>query len=344
MVHHSRHQMGVTYSPDGSMILCFGDGAKIYDAATGVELYAFSEDDTGFQNYTSIALCPSLSSRPVVVTTGLRGNVVRDLRSDEILYNFNNDNTCFRACFNDAGDRLAYCTEVGEVVVCDADDWTELRRFKARCNLNLEFSPGEGELLLLCGKEGDFAFLDPQTGKEHAWSTCFRALALPAGSIAYNTIRWVRNQSPAASDGRQLAAPLILQAAVGNQLHFVDVSAFIRAFDHDGNFSFEQLRRLSDISPDAIPDLLEKWPHVINQRDGVKGNTVLHCCAMPHTTVWGKGRHHDLKPRDIAQRWLPEEALSYVPIENEAGMSALRVAVGMGHVGIAQHLALLKSR
>jgi WD40 repeat protein len=342
---------GVAYSLDGSLILCFGSGAKIYDAATGEERHAIFEDEDGFSNYTSIALCPS---RPVVVTTGSqgRGNVVRDLQSDQVLYDFNKENTCFDACFNDAGDHLAYYTQGGELVVCSTDDWTEMHRFKARgCfpeYLNYiysgnparcEFSPGEGKLLLLSGK-GGFAFLNPQTGKEHAWSTCFRALALPAGSIAYTTIRWVRNQSPVARDGRQLAAPLILQVAVGNQLHFVDVSAFIRAFDHDGNFSFEQLRRLSDISPDAIPDLLEKWPHVINQRDGVKGNTVLHCCAMPHTTVWGKGRHHDLKPRDIAQRWLPEEALSYVPIENEAGMSALRVAVGMGHVGIAQHLAL----
>ena len=81
------------------------------------------------------------------------------------------------------------------------------------------------------------------------------------------------------SDGHSAPLPLVLQAVVGSQLYLIDVSAFIRTFEQDGNFSLEQLNRLSDICPDSIPILLEKWPHVINFRDDVTGNTVLHHTA-----------------------------------------------------------------
>ena len=111
--------------------------------------------------------------------------------------------------------------------------------------------------------------------------------------------------------------------AVGNQLHFVDVSAFIRAFDHDGNFSFEQLRRLSDIGPDAIPDLLEKWPHVVNFRDeAASGDTVLHHCARTG------------KP-EAAQQWLSGSVPPPV-LENHEGRSALREAVSHLHFGTVE--------
>ena len=77
-----------------------------------------------------------------------------------------------------------------------------------------------------------------------------------------------------------------------SELLFVDVTAFIRSFEEDGNFSVEQLNRLSDSSPDAIPRLLEKWPHAINLRDAETGNTVLH-----HSVS-------SMKPFQTAKKWL----------------------------------------
>ena len=65
----------------------------------------------------------------------------------------------------------------------------------------------------------------------------------------------------------------------GNALHVVDVTAFSRAFEQDGNFSLEQLNRLSDNAPKAIAAFLEQWPHAINSRDPKTKDTVLHHCA-----------------------------------------------------------------
>ena len=190
-------------------------------------------------------------------------------------------------------------------------------------------------------------FLDSATGEEPGWSKtrCFRTLALPAGTVSHQSMmRWVQTAAADTDEGGLLSsAPslLLLQASVDSQLYTIDVSAFIRAFASGGNFSVEQLNCLADISPDAIPTLVAKWRQVINLRDESTGNSVLHYCAMPDTKIWGKGirEGHGLKPRAIAKKWL-REGLSYVPMENKAGMSALRVAVDNGHVGIAEHLAI----
>ena len=100
---------------------------------------------------------------------------------------------------------------------------------------------------------------------------------LPAGDCPWWSISWVR--SPSADHGESTALPLILQAVVDNQLYLIDVDAFVTSFKEDGNFSLEQLNRVSDNDPDAIPSLLKQWPHVVNFRDEETGDTVLHHCA-----------------------------------------------------------------
>ena len=92
-----------------------------------------------------------------------------------------------------------------------------------------------------------------------------------------------------------------------------DVSASIRSFEQDGNFSLEQLNRLSDNSPDSIPVLLEKWPHVVNFRDEETGDTVLHHCARAG------------KP-EATQRWLSGK-VAPAQLENKEHRTALREAV-----------------
>jgi hypothetical protein len=110
---------------------------------------------------------------------------------------------------------------------------------------------------------------------------------------------------------------LILQAAVDGKLYLIDVTAFIRSFNEDGNFSLDQLSRLSDHAPDAIPLLLEKWPHVVNYRDVETGDTVVHHCARTGNAA--------------ETSWL-SRAVPFSLLLNTKGHSALREAV------VAQHL------
>jgi hypothetical protein len=162
-------------------------------------------------------------------------------------------------------------------------------------------SPGGGEYVLVCKFSSDeFAIVHVEYGEEPAWGKCLRALMLPAGrmprgsegSSPVASLCWVSPLSHTkdtkaaatvidADDDNivDAAPPLVLQAVVDSQLYLIDVSVFIRAFNEDGNFSVEQLNHLSDISPDGIPALREKWPHVINLRDGETGDTVLHHIA-----------------------------------------------------------------
>jgi hypothetical protein len=127
------------------------------------------------------------------------------------------------------------------------------------------------------------------------------------------------NQQP---DPPVLHQPLILQAAIGSQLYLIDVAAFILAFEEDGNFSLEQLNRLSDSEPDSIPVLLEKWPHIVNFRDDISGDTVLHYCARTG------------KP-EAAQQWLSGSIPPPV-LENRQDRSALREAVANLHFGTVE--------
>jgi hypothetical protein len=160
-------------------------------------------------------------------------------------------------------------------------------------------------------------------------------MMLPPGTIPHYTVRWV----PSSSGGKRLeeaattddeastTPPLILQAAVDDQLYLIDVSAFIRSFNEDGNFSLEQLNRLSDHAPDAIPLLLEKWPHVVNSRDAETGDTVLHHCARAG------------KP-EATQKWL-SGSVPFTPLENIDGRSALREAIDKQQLDTARELVRL---
>jgi ankyrin repeat protein len=124
-----------------------------------------------------------------------------------------------------------------------------------------------------------------------------------------------------------------MQAVVGSQLCLIDVSAFIRCFEQDGNFSLEQLNRLSELNPQAIPLLLAQWPHVINFRDGESGATVLH-----HVASGGFRQRSEGHLWKCINHWLSfvdfDESTAKVPggvnyelLVNHNGQTALDIAV-----------------
>ena len=158
--------------------------------------------------------------------------------------------------------------------------------------------------------------LDVESGEELPWSKFLCALTLPTGKPLRGSTSWLR-PSPSDDDGGgdDDDPPLILQVAVQDQLHFVDIAAFIQAFDEDGNFAQDQLARLSDHNADRIEGLLQRWPHLINVRNAETGDTVLHHCA---TSAKGGAVLRD--------KWLGGSA-PFSLTENAAGRSALREAV-----------------
>ena len=218
------------------------------------------------------------------------------------------------------------------MIICDTQDggFRELKRVTVP-NLSwanhLQFSPSDGRYLLAASDiNGTLLILDAKTGDQPAWGECCRAVALLAGQLHWHTVRRVPPLAEAdESSGVSASRPLFLQAAVGSELHFIDVTAFIRNFEEDRNFSVEQLNRLSDSSPDAIPAFLEKWPHVINLRDPQSGgDTVLHHCARegyPKAT----------------EKWL-SGAIDYELLPNHAGRTALEVAAESQRSGIIREL------
>ena len=106
-------------------------------------------------------------------------------------------------------------------------------------------------------------------------------------------------------------------AAIGEQLYLIDVASYARCFDEDGNFSVEQLSRLSDSAPESIPYLLEKWPHVVNAREKETGDTVLHYCARE-------------RKFDALEKWLSGKE-PFSQVENKQQRSALREVVDTLH-------------
>ena len=343
---------GVSYSTDGSRLLVFGGYpkacVKTYDAATGQWLCSFLYNE-GEEGNIHHAVVDPLGKW--LVTTGWnKCAVVKDLVSGETVHTLHDCCRTQGLCFDEKGDRLAYFLGSGakshDIVICDAKNgWHELRRFPVResdsdwdwDSAHCEFSPGKGEYLLakLGASGGSIAFLDPQTGEEPTWSKCFRVLMLPPGDIPWKTVCWVPPSRPAPqSDDNPTgpAPPLILHAAVGKELHIIDVTSFIRSFEEDGNFSLEQLNRLSDHSPErilrVIPVLLEKWPFVVNFRDDetgdCPGDTVLHHCARSGNS-------------NATSLWLAG-AVPYTPLENSKGQSALRGAIDAQSLPTAKQL------
>ena len=266
------------------------------------------------------------------MTTGFEGiAAVRSMEGGEILQQLEQGEQLKRetcgGCFDDAGERLAYFMlgfwagkedpkHNGRLVICSVDnDYQELKRI--RCPdlgyiVYSQFSPGDGKLILLMTHD-DFTILDVSTGEQPPWSRCLRALMLPRGRIVSNTVRWV---PPLQQDVNAVTLPsephLILQAAVGPGLYHIDVTTFIQSFEEDGNFSVEQLNRLSDINPEGIPVLLNHLPHKVNLRDKTTGDTVLHHCSQTGNST-------------AAQRWMDGE-VPFTPLENGEGRSAVSVA------------------
>eukprot|EP01046_Picozoa_sp_COSAG06_P008754 COSAG06_NODE_447_length_15632_cov_47.212193_5_plen_1473_part_00 len=314
--------IGVYYSPDGSLIMicgCTGLATEIFSATSGEKLHIFVDKESA--NIHNCAVDPF---GKLLATSGWAGTAfVKELESGKIVHHLTDDDHTDAACFDDLGKRMAFSCHPRtgpEVVLRDTEDWRELWRVKRPRGMGrvmaTHFSPGDGEHLLLSAESSrPLAILDSKTGEEPAWSRCFHAMALPPGNIPHCTIRWVTPppETATADHEAQPSQPLVLQAAVDGQLCLIDVSAFIRSFNEDGNFSLEQLNRLSDSDPDSIPILLEKWPHVVNFRDDTTGDTVLHHCARTG------------KP-EATQKWLSGK-VAPAQLENKKARSALREAV-----------------
>eukprot|EP01046_Picozoa_sp_COSAG06_P032093 COSAG06_NODE_3181_length_5722_cov_83.166104_3_plen_886_part_01 len=325
---------GIEYSLDGKLLTIWANHSWVYDAATGELLHKIPVATGG--NFWGCVVHPS---NHFFVTTGFAGDcLVRDLESGETLHELpGNEEMAFSGEFYHGGERLAYWhSDTKSVQIMAVDGWKELQSFTVRdwTAAYLHMSPGGGEYVLVCQcyASDDFAIVHVESGEEPAWGKCLRALTLPAGRMPrpqpdspVASLCWVSPSSLTndraaaaetgvdAGDGNTVDAspPLILQAVVDSKLHLIDVRAFIRAFNEDGNFSVEQLNRLSDISPDGISTLLERWPHMINFRDGETGNTVLHHCA-------------NVGP-NVLQMWLSgSEKFTLLP--NSKGHSAIHEA------------------
>eukprot|EP01043_Picozoa_sp_COSAG02_P041604 COSAG02_NODE_3463_length_6697_cov_37.140497_3_plen_1025_part_00 len=296
---------GVNYSPDGSLVLVFGEwGTRVFNSVSGAELHYFQDKTTG---ETNVHMCCVDPTGQFLVTTGNPGGTafIRDIKHKDNDAVPLDDDDCHTGgvCFDDNGTRMAYWIHGrengrqtdqvnGQVVLMELtrDGWREAHRSKIPrfgWAQQMQFSPGDGQYLLAAGnlRGGTIAIMDTATGNETEWSPYLRALMLPTsgprgaldwhGEVPFHMVRW--DPQPATSKGD---LQLIIQAAVGTTLYHIDVSNFIYAFEEDGNFALEQLHRLSDEQHhDKIPTLLARWPHLINVRDSKSGDTVLHLCA-----------------------------------------------------------------
>lgn len=346
----------VTYSADGSLIIVSGSFTPIvYGAATGDHVQSFKQStDTEISN----AFTDPAST--VLVTTSSGAAAVVDLGSGEIMHHLDNSTMSLGGCFDDAGERMAYflcgknasgATDLfhnGQLILCDATDgYRELKRITLPtmgASVYTQFSPGEGKYMLLA--TGGFVpfgviILDVETGQEPAWSKCLLTMMLPPGENlfgGYDMICWVTLPPHAESDDKSPPPPLILQAAAGTELHFIDVSAFIRSFEKDGNFSLDQLNRLSDSKPEAIPGLLKKWPHVVNLCDPVTGDTLIHHLSG---VIDGSVTVTDRRKADLATELWLSGSVPIALLENNEGYSSVWKAATNKRAGVAR-MALSK--
>eukprot|EP01046_Picozoa_sp_COSAG06_P004988 COSAG06_NODE_216_length_20108_cov_9.428857_17_plen_1409_part_00 len=329
---------GVNYSPDGASVLVFGNwGTKIFSSTTGEETHWFSFKT--FASHHSSTIDPS---GQMLLTTGHSGcAAVFDLQSRQQTHRLDDcraeHRRTYGGCFDDAGERLAYCMR-GEnhfsegddelnaiVVICDAKPpHREINRFllDGPPYRNLQFSPGDGKYILyvtsIDGRVQMFV-LDSQTGEETEWSASLLGLMMPYRVERASGIRWMRPSAEHAQD-KERHDGLVLQVVAGNQVCLIDVDRFVYCFRHDGNFTVQQLSQLSCSNGHAIGRLIDQWPHLINVRDSETKDTVLHLCA----------RDDEDKDGSMVAAWLSGET-RYTPMENKDGVTALREAVEHKH-------------
>ena len=199
-----------------------------------------------------------------------------------------------------------------EVVLCDATDgWKELRRFPVRT--------GAGRWSFRRARASGCWVAHGETATSPSWTR--RPARSPRGASA--SVRWRCRRKRPSGPGSLGAGPAVqgtrrgqAAAAAGRRqqrVHIIDLTAFIRAFEQDGNFSLEQLNRLSNNAPKAIAAFLEQWPHAINHRDPKTKDTVLHHCARTSNP-------------DATKQWL-SGSVAFAPLENSKGRTALCEAI-----------------
>jgi hypothetical protein len=198
------HVTGVKYSHDGSqVVVSHYSGTDVYMTETGVQRHSFhgrgvsgaAIDASG----TFLGVTGPRGTGGIIDLTrpsGAQSFQVRPLES------IGDADTC-ACCFDDGSAQFAYttgantesCVAVLREKVQDGTwrvKWREKISGKAERILRIEFSPGDGRYLLIVSLDdgdkaghGGIVILDSYTGKEHAWSRCFRARMLPPGGEMY---------------------------------------------------------------------------------------------------------------------------------------------------------------
>eukprot|EP01047_Picozoa_sp_COSAG01_P047878 COSAG01_NODE_4615_length_4877_cov_52.080185_2_plen_905_part_00 len=269
-------------------------------------------------------------------------SLVRDLASGSTLREFPfSDHSHMTIAIDDRGERVAFTAILGgmwtKMTIADVDGLKPIYELQ-RDNLpatadwmfmpRLEFSPGKGEYLLVkeCGGLR-WCVVRAADGQQPPWSKCLVEMALPDGPISKAhilhsqstgirdpSVTWVR------PDPQDVDSSLQIQCIVNNQLHVIDVTAFIRSWTEDGNFTLDQLYRLSARRPEFIPLVIERWPHVVDQRDPRSGDTVLHrIMSIP----WLDGRTNG---RIAIENWTNSQFVRYKLLSNFEGVTALAQA------------------
>lgn len=221
---------GVNFSPDGAYVLVFGGwGTRIFSSTTGEHTHLIRGPK--FASHHSAAID---HSGQFVLTTGHSGcSAVFELETQSEMCRLDDcveeRRRTYGGCYDDAGDRLAYCMR-GEnqysegdderntvVVVCDAKDpRREIKRFhlKGPPFRSLQFSPGNGKYILFAtrAKSGpQVMVLDSHTGEEMSWSSLLLGLMIPHAVKQVSGICWM--MIPRGSTDE-----LVLQVVAGDQV------------------------------------------------------------------------------------------------------------------------------
>ena len=237
-------------------------------------------------------------------------------------------NLRLRPVFDGAAKRLAYAAcfpdSSNAVVVRDLSGGREVCRYETADKLiPAGFSPGDGSLLL-CAKfdlslneMSSVVVLSTTHGTEMRWC---KSIPLMVGGHPNNctTVGW--QHSPA---DRGAVRPRIAWVAFGPELITLDLDE-LPYTEADGSIATSQLLRLTS-SGDSITNIANRYPDCVARRCTTQsGNTVLHNCARERN-------------EESIGKWLTGDVV-YTPIQNDAGNTALDIAIRSGEQNIARYL------